>query len=149
MDLVPWGRNRSMVAPRFSDEGSPFLALHREMNRMFDDFARGFGLDMPARSGMMGNWPHLEVGETEKEVRVTAELPGLNEKDVEVSLSDGMLTIKGEKKSESDNAWYSERWHGRFQRALPFGSDVDPDKVSAAFRNGVLTHPGQASRSTA
>jgi HSP20 family protein len=50
-----------------------------------------------------------------------------------------MLTIKGEKKSESDNAWYSERWHGRFQRALPLGSDVDPDKVSAAFKNGVLT----------
>jgi len=70
---------------------------------------------------------------------VVAELPGMDEKDLDVSLHDGMLTLKGEKKSESNTAVYSERWHGQFQRSLPIGPDVDPDKVSASFKNGVLT----------
>ncbi len=138
-DLVPWARNRSVAPQRFSDEGDPFLALHREMNRMFDDFARGFGLTQPARFGLSGGWPHVEVSETEKEVRVVAELPGVEQNDVELSLADGVLTIKGEKKSESKGALYSERWEGRFQRSLQLGPDVDPGQVNAAFRNGVLT----------
>ena len=138
-DLVPWGRNRSVATQRFSDDGDPFLALHREMNRMLDDFARGFGMGLPARFGAPGAWPHVEVSETDKEVKVVAELPGLEQKDVEVSLHDGVLTLKGEKKRESDGALYSERWHGQFQRSLQLGPDVDPDKVSAAFKNGVLT----------
>jgi HSP20 family protein len=128
------------VAPqRFSDDGDPLLALHREMNRMFDDFARGFGMGVPARFGLSGAWPHVEVSETDKEVKVVAELPGLEQKDVEVSLHDGVLTLKGEKKQESNGTLYSERWHGQFQRSLQAGPDVDPDKVSAAFKNGVLT----------
>ncbi|HET6184819.1 MAG TPA: Hsp20/alpha crystallin family protein [Acetobacteraceae bacterium] len=138
-DLVPWSRSRSVAAPRSADEGDPFLALHREMNRMFDDFARGFGIGMPARFGVGGNWPTVEVSETENEVKVVAELPGMEQKDIEVSLADGVLTLKGEKKSETNGALYSERWHGRFQRALQVGPEVDPDKVSASFKNGVLT----------
>jgi HSP20 family protein len=138
-DLVPWGRNRSVAAPRFSAEGDPFLALHREMNRMFDDFARGFGVGLPARFGGSGGWPHVEVSETDSEVKVVAELPGLEERDIDLSLQDGVLTLKGEKKSETEGAFYSERWHGQFQRSLQVGPDVDPDKVSASFKNGVLT----------
>ncbi len=140
-DLVPWGRNRSVPTRRFSDEGDPFMALHREMNRMFDDFARSFGMGPPARFGfgMAGTWPHMEVSETDKEVKVVAELPGLEQKDIDVSLHEGVLTLKGEKKQESDGALYSERWHGQFQRSLQLGPDVDPDKVNAVFKNGVLT----------
>jgi HSP20 family protein len=138
-DLVPWGRNCSVATQRFSDDGDPLLALHREMNRMLDDFARGFGMGLPARFGASGTWPHVEVSETDKEVKVVAELPGLEQKDVEVSLHDGVLTLKGEKKQESDGTLYTERWHGQFQRSLQIGPDVDPDRVSAAFKNGVLT----------
>ena len=68
-----------------------------------------------------------------------AELPSLEQKDIEVTLHDGMLTLKGEKQSESNGTVYSERWHGRFERSLQLGPDVDPDKVNAAFKNGVLT----------
>lgn len=138
-DLVPWGRNRSVAPQRFAETGDPFLALHREMNRIFDDFARGFGVGLPARFGLSGTWPYVEVSESDKELRLTAELPGMDHKDVEVSLADGVLTLKGEKKSETDGALYSERWHGQFQRSLQVGPDVDPDKVSAEFKDGVLT----------
>jgi HSP20 family protein len=63
----------------------------------------------------------------------------MDEKDVEVSLADGVLILKGDKKSESNGALYTERWHGQFQRSLPLGADVDPERVSADFKNGVLT----------
>jgi len=138
-DLVPWARNRSVATQKFSEEGDPFLALHREMNRIFDNFARGFSFGPPTRVSNSGGWPNVEVRETDKEVEVVAELPGMDQKDVEVSLADGVLMLKGEKKSESNGALYSERWHGRFQRALQLGPDVDPEKVEAAFKNGVLT----------
>jgi HSP20 family protein len=138
-DLIPWGRNRSLTAPRFGDESDPFLALSRDMNRILDDFTRGFGISPPTRFGTAGTWPHVEVRETDKDVAVVAELPGMDEKDLDVSLHDGMLTLKGEKQSESNTAVYTERWHGQFQRSLPIGPDVDPDKVSASFKNGVLT----------
>ena len=140
-DLIPWGRNRTAPAPRGNDETNPFLALQREMNRVFDGFFRGSGAAAPTMApfGWTAGWPHVEVGETEQEVKVVAELPGLEEKDLEVTLHDGVLTLGGEKKGESSGAVYSERWHGRFQRALQLGPDVDPDKVAASFRNGVLT----------
>jgi HSP20 family protein len=138
-DLIPWGRNRSLTTPRFGNETDPFFALSRDMNRLLDDFTRGFGVSAPSRFGFSETWPHVEVQETDKDVAVVAELPGMEEKDVDVSLHDGMLTLKGEKKSESNMPVYTERWHGQFQRSLPIGPDVDPDKVSASFKNGVLT----------
>jgi HSP20 family protein len=138
-DLIPWGRNRNLPASTPSDNANPFLALHREMNRMFDDFARGFDLPGFSPGGWSAGWPHVEVTDTADNVKVVAELPGLEEKDIEVTLHDGMLTLKGEKKSESQGSVYSERWHGRFERSMQLGPDVDPDKVNAAFKNGVLT----------
>ena len=140
-DLIPWGRNRNApAAPRRNEEASPFLALQREMNRVFDDFFRGFDVPLPARLGWAaGGWPHVEVSETDGEVKVVAELPGLEEKDIEVTLQEGVLTLRGEKQAKSEGAVYSERWHGRFQRSIQLGPDVDPDKVTASFRNGVLT----------
>jgi HSP20 family protein len=138
-DLIPWGRNRPLTTARVGEGGDPFLALHREMSRMLDDFGRGFGVPASARGSWPGAWPHVEVSETDNDVKVVAELPGMEQKDVEVSLHDGVLTLKGEKKSESNDALYSERWHGQFQRSLQLGPDVDPDKVSASFKNGVLT----------
>ncbi|HYG85672.1 MAG TPA: Hsp20/alpha crystallin family protein [Azospirillum sp.] len=140
-DLIPWGREQS-PSMRGGEVMDPFLSLHREMNRLFDDVFRSFDRRMPSLgfSGGMG-WPHMDVVETDKEYRVTAELPGLEEKDVELTFQDGVLTLKGEKKVEhdGDNALHSERYYGRFQRALSVGPDVDEDKVSASFKNGVLT----------
>jgi len=71
-------------------------------------------------------------------VKVEAELPGMEQKDVDISLADGVLTIKGEKKGENSGSFYSERWQGRFERSLRLG-DVDPEKATATFKNGVLT----------
>jgi HSP20 family protein len=136
-DLIPW--NRSGTAPvAFNDDQSPFLALHREMNRVFDNFFRGMdGFDVDR--GWSTGWPHIEVRDSDSQVEVVAELSGLDEKDVEITLHDGRLTLKGEKKAENTGTLYSERWHGQFQRTLSLGPDVDPEKVNAAFRNGVLT----------
>ena len=73
-------------------------------------------------------------------MRITAELPGLDEKDVSLEIANGVLSISGEKKSESEDKSrrFSERYYGRFERRIPF-EDVEEDKVSAAFKNGVLT----------
>lgn len=139
-DLIPWGRGgRAVSNRRYNDTGDPFLSLHREMDRLFDSFFRD--VDLPGRhaSAWGGGWPHVEVSDTDKEVRVVAELPGLEEKDVELTLQDGVLSISGEKKSETENPRYSERWQGRFQRMIQLGPDIDPDKVNADFKNGVLT----------
>jgi HSP20 family protein len=136
-DLIPWNRNRNMPAPRQSD---PFVALRREMDRVFDDFFRGFDLPMAGSQGWsVGTWPHVEVSETDNEVKLVAELPGMEEKDIELNFHGGMLTLKGEKKAETNGAVYSERWHGQFERTFQLGPDVDPEKIKAEFKNGVLT----------
>lgn len=136
--LIPWGRETTLPSTRSSDEASPFLSLHRQMNRLFDDFFRDF--DTPVlRNGWSTGWPNVEVSEGEKEIKVIAELPGLDDKDVDVTLRDGVLTLKGEKKHETSGSVYSERWHGQFARAIELGTEVDPEKVKALFNKGVLT----------
>jgi HSP20 family protein len=136
-DLIPWNRNRNMPAPRQSD---PFVALRREMDRVFDDFFRGFDVPMGGTPGWsVATWPHVEVSETDNEVKLVAELPGMEEKDIELSFREGMLILKGEKKSETNGTVYSERWHGQFERTFQLGPDVDPEKINAEFKNGVLT----------
>jgi HSP20 family protein len=111
------------------------------MNRLFDEVSRGFGLPAGGLVGSTG-WPIVDVAETEKEIRVTAELPGLTEKDVEIVLNDDVLTLKGERKAEKDGekdgVVFSERFFGRFQRMIPLAAEVDRDKVSASMKDGVL-----------
>ena len=138
-DLVPWNRNRNVPASRQTEE-HPFLALHREMNRMFDNLFRGFELPASTTPGWsVGAWPNVEISETDNEVKLVAELPGMEEKDVDLTFHDGVLTLKGEKKAETSGAVYSERWQGQFERTVRLGPDVDPDKIKAEFKNGVLT----------
>jgi HSP20 family protein len=141
-DLIPWNnRGREAAFQRASDV-HPFFTLHREMNRMFDDVFRGFDLApfgttlAPDRLG----WPRIDIDETDKEVRVTAELPGLDDKDVSLEIANGVLSISGEKKLELEDKArrFSERYYGRFERRIPL-EHVDEDKASAAFKNGVLT----------
>src|SRR4051812_40887500 len=102
-DLVPWSKNRNLEKSRFAESSSPFLALHREMNRMFDDFLR----DMPGRGTTA--WPHIEISETHDEIKVIAELAGLEQRDVDVTLDEGVLTLKGQKSLEKNGTLYSER----------------------------------------
>ncbi len=139
-DLVPWARGdreRSPATP--SDSISPVVSLHREMNRLFDDVFRAF--DDSRLWGGRGAWPSVDVEETDKEYRVTAELPGLEERDVEVLLQEGVLTLRGEKKleTEAQNRSYSERFHGQFERQIALDREIDDSAVKAAFKNGVLT----------
>ena len=144
-DLIPWGRgNAQQVSGVFHDSArDPFLSLHREVNRLFDDVFRGFGSDLPTFDGasFTGGWPSVEISDDEKEIKVTAEVPGLEEKDIAVLLGDGVLTLRGEKRSETEDKdkQFSERFYGRFERRIPLGCEVQEDKVDAQFRNGVLT----------
>lgn len=146
-DLIPWSRVESKT-PAFHRDADPFMALHREVNRLFDDAFRGFGFEsfgagrFPSlASGRSTGWPDIEVSETDKDIRVAAELPGLDEKDVEVLLDADILTLRGEKRSESEDKerQFSERFYGRFERRIALGAEVQEDKVEARFKNGVLT----------
>jgi HSP20 family protein len=140
-DLIPWSRGRDLSVRR--EEASPFLTLHREMNRLFEDVFRGFDVAPIGNDRFLDRgigWPNIEVSETDKELRVTAELPGLEEKDIDVELAHGALTIRGEKKTETEDKdrLFSERTYGRFERRIPV-DDIEHDKVLASFKNGVLT----------
>ena len=137
-DLIPWGRQETRLPTLFRDEErSPFMRLRREMDRMFEDLANA-----PLFSGMGGlSWPALEFSDADNEVRVTAEVPGLGEKDVEVLAQDGVLTIRGEKKSESEDRrrGWSERYYGRFERNIALPDGADEAQAEASFHDGVLT----------
>jgi len=142
-DLIPWNRRGRDVEARPRQEPNPLLTLHREMNRLFDNLYRGFdlapfGFDR-GLEGTMG-WPNIEVSDTDTEMKVTAELPGLEEKDVDIELVNGLLAIKGEKRTgtQDKDRLFSECYYGRFERRIPV-DDIDEDKVSASFNNGVLT----------
>ena len=118
----------------------PFAALRREMNALFDDFFPGAGV----ASGPLGSFmPRVDVKETGGEIRVTAEMPGIEEKDVEISLDGDMLTIKGEKKEEKEekgeDSYRLERSYGSFRRSVALPCAVNADKASAKFKQGVLT----------
>lgn len=140
-DLIPWNRTPAPAPAALSQEpASPFLTLHREMNRLFDDVFGGFG-GMPSLAGRGFGWPHIELAEADGALRVSAELPGLDEKDVELLIADGVLTLKGEKRAESTDTGrgYSERSYGRFERSIALPVPVEEDRAAATFRNGVLT----------
>ncbi|MGZ8287470.1 MAG: Hsp20/alpha crystallin family protein [Allosphingosinicella sp.] len=142
-DLMPW------VAPRgaspVASGDHPLHTLQSELNRVFDSLLRTIpgGGAAAAVAPFLGTGPRVDVAETETEIKVAAELPGLEEKDIEVSLSGDLLIIKGEKKAETDqrllNYHISERVFGAFNRSIPLPSGIDATAVTAVFRNGVLT----------
>ncbi len=141
-DLIPWNRGRDMSVRR-DDDSHPFVALHREMNRLFDEAFRGFGMQSFGPRQFFDSsrlWPRIEIDENDREARIIAELPGLEEKDIEVEFANGVLRITGEQKTETDDRdrWFSERYYGRFERRIPV-DDVEEDRVSASFKNGLLT----------
>jgi len=115
------------------------------MNKLFDDFFGGFDLSPWApleRRLATAFTPHVDVSETDKEIKVSVELPGMDEKDIDVSLTRDTLTIKGEKKEEKEEQgkdyYRMERSYGSFTRSVPLSVEVDTDKVQATFNKGVL-----------
>jgi HSP20 family protein len=125
--------------------GDPFLSLHRDVNRLFEDVFRGApgsGGHQQGGSGTIVN-TRLNVSETQTEIRIRAELPGVTQDDVEVTLDDDVLTIRGEKrfeqKDEKENFHFVECSYGTFQRALRLPYPIDPEQVQATFEHGVLT----------
>ncbi len=130
----------------FTSALDPFRDLsgtQSEMNRLFDGF---FG--RPSQVGQVGGmervWaPAVDMYETRDELVITAELPGLTEKDIQLSITGDMLTIRGERRWDQEvkqeNYYRGERWFGKFERALPLPIHVQAEKVKASYRDGVLT----------
>jgi HSP20 family protein len=146
--LIPWKWGKRNVPVRREDslpEYSNFFSLQQDMNRVFDNFFRAFegaALSPFAETSSMYQ-PQVDVTESAKDLRVSIELPGLDEKDLDVSISSDSLTIKGEKREvreENTNGYHRmERHYGAFHRTIPFPCGVDKDKAEATFKRGVLT----------
>ena len=125
-------------------EWHPIDLIRRDMSRIFDDFFSGFSLwpisDQPISLDTF--MPQVDMTEDDNAIRVNVEVPGIDEKDIEISLTNDTLTIKGEKKEEAEHkdeeCYCSERSYGSFTRVLPIPTDVDVDKVEATYNKGVL-----------
>lgn len=145
-DLVPkigHGRNRMPVR---RGELEPFHDFQRQMNRLFDDFLGDFPLARrwSASEDLSASFsPRVDVSETDKEVTVSAELPGMDEKDISVEMDDAALTIRGERKEDKEEKgknWHSrEQSYGAFHRIVPMPASVDGGRATAKFKKGLLT----------
>lgn len=139
-EMVPW-RRRAMSGRR--EEENPFLSLQREMSQVMDRFSRFLGgSELAEREEPWQFLPSVDVSENDKEIQVSAELPGMDEKDIDVSLSGNNLVIRGEKKSEKeekDKQYYrKESSYGAFHRSIPLPTEVEEEKIEATFKKGVL-----------
>ena len=124
---------------------SPIVSFQNEMNRLFDNFFRDPFAPLSLReSRMFGEFtPRIDIVESDKDIKVTAELPGMDAKDIQISLEDDALILSGEKKSEHEEKEKGyhrlERSFGSFQRVIPLTTQVEEQKIDAQFKNGVLT----------
>ena len=140
MSLIPW-RNKREGVP---GEMSPMFALRSEVDRLFDSYLREplSSLDLPLWGS--GKWsPAVDVSETDKEVTIRAELPGIDPKDLDISVAGNQLVLRGEKKetTETDEKGFHqcETRYGSFHRSIPLPDGVDTENVDAQYTNGVLT----------
>jgi len=130
--LVPFREAGALMRPDFG-----LFGLHREIDRLFSEFAQGIG-----PSGVQSIVPSIEISETDKTIEVSAEMPGLERKDVDIAIEDDTLTIRGEKKVEESqkdkNVQLSERSYGVFYRVLQLPPGIDPSSIQATMSNGIL-----------
>lgn len=142
-NLIPWHRaNRNYVPIRAVEPPRDRLqSLHNEVDRMFDEVFPWNGSGQRWFDGSSDIWPKIEVTDDEEEVRIVADLPGMDQNDIDLSIGDGVLTIKGEKvaKVEDKGNRFSERFYGRFERQIPIGYELKDDAIDAHFDKGVLT----------
>jgi HSP20 family protein len=121
------------------------FGFHGELGRVFDEIWGGFGLPVSHVRRPHVLAPRMDFSETDEEIRIAAELPGLEETDIEVGLNDGVLTIKGERADERDEEGdekgyrHVETFRGQFQRAIRLPAEADEDAVKAVYKAGVLT----------
>jgi HSP20 family protein len=144
-DLIPWNKEKSEVQIRHEREEDALLDIRKQMNRMFDDFfERPFGLSrFPGMLGALGDFsPYMDVSETDKEITISAELPGIEPEDIHITLDQNTLSIRGEKKFEKEEKrqhfYQVERSFGSFHRLIDLPSEVDEKEIDATFKNGVL-----------
>jgi len=142
MNIVPW-RNKTEEPGRHG-EPTTFPSLRHQIDDLFERFVREpFGTHLSQMLGGWGGALRTDLAESDEEVVVRTELPGVDPSEVEVNVSGTTLTISGEKKQESEekgrNYHYAERQFGSFSRSIQLPACVDPDKVDATFKNGVLT----------
>ena len=138
-DLIPWARKDGAPDAK-SSEDNAIATLQREMNHVFENFWNRVGqIEWPWGSGEAKS----DMVETDKAIEVSLELPGMEMKDIEVTVNDDMLTVKGEKKierqEEKKGYYLSERSYGAIYRTIPLPPGVDGEKAQASFKNGVLT----------
>lgn len=140
--LIPW--RHKAVTPR-GEGDTVFDRFHQEMKGLFDDFFAREPFSPGAIDFFRGSdiIPKINVSDGEKEVKITAELPGMDEKDLEVNLHNNQLTISGERKHEEEvkeeNRYYFESSYGKVYRSIPLPTEVDSEKIDAKFKKGVLT----------
>ncbi|GAB4235577.1 MAG: Hsp20/alpha crystallin family protein [Methyloligellaceae bacterium] len=142
-DLIPWARKEHGQEHQ-SGDGNPIAALQNELNQVFEKFRNRFGetlgsIDWPWGDGEAKS----DMVETDNAIEVSIELPGMDMKDIELTVTNDMLTVKGEKKierqEEKKGYYLSERRYGAIYRAIPLPPGVDGEKAEATFKNGVLT----------
>ncbi len=143
--------SRALPSSSARADWRPFDTLRNQVDRLFRDFEGGF-LRTPFYRDIESFWrpdfgtlvmPAIDIAEKDAAFEVTAELPGLDPRNIELQLTDGLLTIKGEKKEEKEektsDRYLSERRYGSFRRSLQVPASVDADKIAATYRSGVLT----------
>jgi HSP20 family protein len=148
-NLIPWNWGKKNLPVR-KENGSPseqtsYFSLQQDTNRAFENFFRTFetGMMMPfSELSERMFQPRVEVKESSNDVRISVELPGIDDKDLDVSISETYLSIKGEKREEKEantSGYYRmERTYGSFDRSIPFPCEIDKDKAEATFKRGVL-----------
>ncbi len=144
-DLIPWGRHKDKTPTREDEsDANPLVSLQRDINHVFENFWHKVENGWTGRREAMGMFgPSTDITETDKSVDVSIELPGMTQDDIDISLSNDAMTIRGEKKIEHEEnrkgVYMSERSYGSFYRTVPLPAGVDADKADASFKNGVLT----------
>jgi HSP20 family protein len=144
MNLIPWrnGNKSSSIQRMPADE--PFRAFRTEMDRLFDRFLGEFDTSFGDLFTPTGEWvPAFDVAETDDAFTVRAEIPGVDPKDVEITVAGNILTVAGEKSDKNEERgrgfFRSERCFGSFRRSIQLPATVDTDKVKAEHANGVVT----------
>jgi HSP20 family protein len=158
-DLIPKGNRKRQLPvrvdryPEYQPDvwEQPFLEFRKASDRLFQDFFSGVGWPLTEGKSSWGfpteipgsNWPRVDMDETDEAIRLTAELPGVDKDNIDVSVTDDRVTIRGEKKAQEEKkgrGYYKlERSYGSFQRSFYLPCEVEPDRVDASFKNGVLT----------
>lgn len=143
MSLIPWRGKRQESALSTLEPNWPISAFRSEFDRMFDRFFQGALAPWGEVNGGAGWLPSLDVTETEKEVTVRAEIPGVDPKELDITLSGQVLTFAGEKKEQTErkgeNFYHAERRFGSFRRSVELPASIDAEKMTAEHKNGVVT----------